>query len=44
MNDEASMNSTLRGITIERNDEEANADDSITFNDDGFANVIDSRC
>jgi hypothetical protein len=30
-------------MTIERNDDEANADDSIRFNDDGLANMIESR-
>jgi hypothetical protein len=43
MNDETSMNPTVRGIMIDCNEEKANADDSIRFNDDGLANVIDSR-
>jgi hypothetical protein len=30
------------GISILRNDEEANADDSIAFNDDGNSNEMDS--
>jgi hypothetical protein len=34
--------STQCGITIDRNDDEANADDSIFFNDDGGSNEIDS--
>jgi hypothetical protein len=42
-NYELSMNSTVRGITIERNDEKPNAYDSIRFNDDGLSNVIESR-
>jgi hypothetical protein len=35
------MNSTVGGRTTGSSEEEPNADDSITFNDDGFANVID---
>jgi hypothetical protein len=37
------MNSTLRGITIDRRDDRENASDSIRFNDDGDSNEIDSR-
>jgi hypothetical protein len=35
------MNSTVRGIVIDFNNDESNADDSIRFSDDGLSNVID---
>jgi hypothetical protein len=35
--------STPVGITIERNDDDSNADDSIRLSDDGCSNVIESR-
>jgi hypothetical protein len=43
MNAESWINSTHRGITIDRNDDdnEENACDSIRFNDDGDSNEID---
>jgi hypothetical protein len=43
LNADGSMNSTLFGITIDRNDEFENANDSIRVNDDGDSNEIDSR-
>jgi hypothetical protein len=42
MNADGSMNSTDDGITIDRSDEDENANDSIRFNDDDCSNVIDS--
>jgi hypothetical protein len=37
------MNSTVFGITIDRNEENENAYDSIRVNDDGDSNEIESR-
>jgi hypothetical protein len=40
-NEELSINSTVRGITIDARFEDKNAFDSIRFNDDGDSNEID---
>jgi hypothetical protein len=40
-NDEPSIDSTFRGITIDRSDESENADDSIRVNPESGSNVID---
>jgi hypothetical protein len=41
VNAEPSINSTLRGITIDPSFEYENASDSIRFNDDGDSNETD---
>jgi hypothetical protein len=43
MKAEPSMNSTLRGITIDSSDENKNADDSIRFNREFDSNEIDEN-